>query len=357
MVTYRVVACLVAVLAVAPDASAQSSPPQKPPSTSTPQTPAPRGAQKGGDDLAIAESLFREGKAAMREKRYDEACSKFAESNRLDPQTGTLLNLAACHEAAGKTASAWGEFNEVIAQAARAGQHSRVDFAKQHASAVEAKLSRIKLTAADPSAASGATLKVDGKIVGAASIGASIPMDPGPHRLEVSAPGKRTRETPFTVPEGPSTTEIPVPSLEDPSGTPEKTETAGGGGEEETPAKKDKAGAGSGKRTLGFVVGGIGVAGLAVGAIFGASYLGKQSDYNKCTGFCGGSEAADRDQKSSAQTTGWIATAGFGVGIAGLVAGAILIATAKPTEKSAAAVRVVPAFGPKESGLSLQGNF
>jgi len=355
---YRVGACLVAVLALAPDASAQQ-------------------AQKGGEDLAVAESLFREGKVAMREKRYDEACAKFAESNRLDPQTGTLLNLAACHETAGKTASAWGEFNEVIAQASRAGQTGRVEFAKQHAAAVEAKLSRVKLVSTEP--AGSAAVKVDGKTVGAASLGTPIPMDPGPHRIEASAPGKRPRDAKFDVPQGPSVSNVQVPALDDRAAAPPRsppgtgtaaTGTAGAGtsgtGTSDAnpvsdspppPGERGDPTPNSSQRTLGFVLGGVGIAGLAVGTVFGVMYLGKQSDYNQCARSCGTNEQ-DRDQKSSAQTAGWISTAALGVGLAGLAAGTILILTSKPSrEKTTATVRVTPALGPKNAGFALFGDF
>ncbi len=53
-------------------------------------------------NTALAESLFREGKRLSSEKKFAEACPKFAESYRLDPGLGTLLNLATCHESEGQ---------------------------------------------------------------------------------------------------------------------------------------------------------------------------------------------------------------------------------------------------------------
>ena len=360
MTGHRIAACIIGVLAVA--RAAHADPPQ--PQNAGPQN---TGTQKAGTDLAAAESLFREGKAAMAQKRYEEACSKFAESNRLDPQMGTLLNLAYCHESAGKTASAWGEFNEVAAQAARAGQTGRAGFAKQHAAAVEAKLSRVKLTGG----AADSTVKVDGKVVGAAVIGSAIPMDPGTHRLEVSAPGKKSREATFDVPQGPSSTEVPVPSLE--SAVASDAAPAPGPAEPEpAPREAPKSSSSSGTRTAGFVLGGVGIAGIAAGAVFGVIYLGKASDYNDCHGFCGGTAQSDQDKKSSAQTMGWISTAAFGVGVVGLATGTILLLTSKSSASKEQArgdgggharsapeakLQLRPVFAPHQGAVSLEGNF
>src|SRR5258705_3259626 len=67
----------------------------------------PRGASA---DLAGAEALFRQGRQLLSEGKTAAACEKFAASQRMDPSSGTLLNLADCHAGEGKTASAWAGF-------------------------------------------------------------------------------------------------------------------------------------------------------------------------------------------------------------------------------------------------------
>src|SRR5258706_7643021 len=76
-------------------------------------------AQPAGTEVALAEVLYQKGRQLMTEGKFAEACPKFGESYRLDAATGTLLNLASCHEAEHKLATAWLEFTEAVAAAKR----------------------------------------------------------------------------------------------------------------------------------------------------------------------------------------------------------------------------------------------
>src|SRR5579883_366085 len=58
------------------------------------------------DSEITATALFNEGRRLANQGRYNEACPKFAESQRLAPSGGTLMNLAECYERTGRTASA-----------------------------------------------------------------------------------------------------------------------------------------------------------------------------------------------------------------------------------------------------------
>src|SRR5215472_1302913 len=70
-------------------------------------------AQQASTEVA-AQALFEEGKRLMSEGKYREACAKLADSERLDPGAGTLLNLAACYEKNAQTASAWSTYVEAV---------------------------------------------------------------------------------------------------------------------------------------------------------------------------------------------------------------------------------------------------
>src|SRR4051794_10726019 len=73
----------------------------------------------GGSSSGIAEGLFRQAQKLLGEGKIHEACDAFAASQKAEPAVGTLLNLAACHEKEGRTATAWAEFDDAIATARR----------------------------------------------------------------------------------------------------------------------------------------------------------------------------------------------------------------------------------------------
>src|SRR5262249_2488476 len=107
----------------------------------------------------MAQSLFDEGRKLMNEKRYTEACPKLAESQRLDPALGTLLNLGGCHERSGRTATEGPEFRDGPSLAKRENRPARERSAREHIEALEPRLSRLTITRA-----AGATDKIEVRV-------------------------------------------------------------------------------------------------------------------------------------------------------------------------------------------------
>jgi hypothetical protein len=220
---------------------------------------------------ALAEGLFNDGKRLLDAGQVSAACGKFSESQNLDPAPGTLFFLATCHEKEGKLASAWGEYLEVAPQYARVGKAEKEQLCKDRAAALEPKLSRLTLNMADKP--QGLTLTIDGKSLGEGLLGTPLPLDPGVHTLVVSAPGKKSAEQKITVAPSAGTTKVDIPALE--------TDTSGGTGAGNGNGAGTGAGNGNGngnggkrviqtepdttRRTVGFIVGGGGIA-LGIGA-------------------------------------------------------------------------------------------
>jgi hypothetical protein len=214
-------------------------------------------------DSALAEGLFQEGRLLMKRGKAEEACPKFAESQRLDPSVGALLNLAMCHDRVGKTASAWASFKEVALMAKREKQQSRAYYAKRRAQELEGKLSRVLIEFAAPP--KGVEVAIDDNELSVAALATPLPLDPGPHTIVVSAPGHEPHEQSLDVPEKPGEIVVripalaPIPSPPEPAPPPPPPEPV--------------------ISPLLWVGGGVAAAGLLVGTVTGAVSLSKAGDF------------------------------------------------------------------------------
>ncbi len=313
------------------------------------------GPARADNDKAIAEALFREGKTLLAAGKVPQACGKLAESHRIDPKLGTLLNVASCHQQEGKTASAWAEFTEAATQAGRANQAERVRFARQHADEVEKILSRLTLEA---KAAHDVEVKLDGRTIGAAALGSAIPVDPGPHTVQASATGKKAWTGSIVVEKGPVSQVLAIPTLEDeaPPPAPPPPQPAVTTQPERALPPEPSGGGGGAQRVTGFVVGGLGLVALGVGGYFGIRTLDKKSEGDK---LCDGAACsqAGLDAQNDAHSSATISTIVVGVGAAALVTGLVLVLTAPSTKRSTQGLRLAPHVAARDAGLSLGGTW
>ena len=301
---------------------------------------APAFAQSGGNKAA-AEALFTEGRSLAQAGKCGEAIPKFQASQKLDPGVGTLLNLAECYEQVGKTASAWAEYREVISLARLAGSKDREELATQKAKALEPKLSRLAIKASGDT--SGVTITRDGETLESAELGVAIPVDPGSHVVEATAPGKQKFSQTVDVGKDADSKTVEIPALADGEGG-----AVAGGGEVSASSGSD----GSTQRTIGLVMGGVGIVGVGVGAFFGLSASSKWSDAkDECSDYpynCGSKGVSLADDAKSAGT---ISTIGFIAGGVLLAGGAALYFTAGSGNDKAVAVGVGP------GSLRIKGTF
>jgi len=111
------------------------------------------------------------------------------------------------------------------------------------------------------------------------------------------------------------------------------------------------------------VVGGVGVAALGLGAVFGLMASSQASGAKDDKALCPNKVCtpAGRTEIDGAETKALISTIGFGVGIVGIGAGIVLIVTAPKTTTGSASglrsARLVPAIGPTGGGASFIGAF
>jgi hypothetical protein len=98
-----------------------------------------------------------------------------------------------------------------------------------------------------------------------------------------------------------------------------------------------------GGHTFGWIIGGVGVAGLAVGAVAGvASLISYHDATTQCPLRTGCSDAAI-SARNSAEAKAWISNIAFGVGVVGVGIGSFLLLTGgRSGTTTSVAVRAAP---------------
>ncbi|UQA57628.1 PEGA domain-containing protein [Polyangium aurulentum] len=284
---------------------------------------------------AQAEVLFAEGRAALEKGDYETACRKFRTSFDASGAIGPLLNLAECEERRGKIGTALGLWKEGAKRLAERKNDDRITIAEQHIADLEKRAPTLTLTLA---ADTPPGIRVEVKDAPRARVGTPAALDPGTYEVIVSAEGYEERRTNVTLEEGDRR------SFEAALG-PKRAADAGA-----------SEGGGGGRRTAGFVIGGVGLAALAAFGVTGGMMLGKQAVVDehciKGTGQCRDAEGLEAAR--AGQTLGIVNGVMLGVGLAGVGVGTILVITGGSEKKTAA---VSAAVLPGGGGLSLSGTF
>ncbi|MEO8901530.1 MAG: hypothetical protein ABI488_07380, partial [Polyangiaceae bacterium] len=290
------------------------------------------------DNAAAAQALFEQGKKLMAAGKQADACPKFAESQRLDPGVGTLLNLAACYEASGRYASAWSTFLEGESAARADNNAGAARVARSRAEALTSKLSKLTITVTHPDIP-GLEVHRDDTVVGQAQWQLPIPADPGAHHISASAPGCKPWQTEVELKGAGATVEISVPDLDiQPRAAAQSAPAPSAAvvvpSEAATPAPSSSTRGSSAQRSFGtqrplaIGAGVIGIAGVALGTVFG---LKSKAKHDQAASHCNGSTCTDDDGprlRSEAISNGTLSTVSFVVGAAGLAGGALLWFTA-----------------------------
>jgi hypothetical protein len=310
--------------------------------------------------------LFAEGRSLMDAERYEEACPKLEESLRLDHGMGTQFNLAHCWDKLGRTASAWALFLDVAAAARAGNQPQREAAARERATALEPKLTRLKVTLTEPTADT--KVMRDDQEVGRAAWGMAVPVDPGDHVIRVTASGKETWTQEVKVPANSKTFSVTVPALADlpvaetPNGA-TSTETA----PTEVGAERVESDTGS-QKIAALVIGGVGVAALATGTVFMVQSRQDNSaalklchtpvpNSNEERCFDDPEERRHSELVDDAKREQLIALIGFGVGGAALITATLLYFTGDDSGPADSALNVSPMWTEAGWGASLGGSF
>jgi hypothetical protein len=292
-------------------------------------------------DPAIAESLFRQGKDLMKQGDYGKACPKLAESQRLDPASGTMLAVALCHEKEGKLATAWAEYFEADALARQDGRTARSEAAQKRAAALEPQLAKLEIVVDEATGkVPGLQIRLDGVVLQSAVWSTAMPVDPGEHSVEVTATHKQPWQTTVAFTEPAQHQQIAIGPLEDLP--PEPLETEG-----PKPLADEGQESSGATWVVGGILGGLGVAAMGVGTFFGVRALDQIGEaQDRCSvDQCTDPEAVDLNDSgalSADLSTGLL----IGGGVATAAGIALLLTAALQEGESSEAASADPiAFG------------
>lgn len=292
-----------------------------------------------------ADVLFKEGRALLDQKRFDEACPQLAESQKLEPGAGTLLALALCHEGQGRNAAAHRELEEASKLGLRNGRGDLANAAQKRARAMEAKLSRLVVRTKEP-----LELRCDGESVEADK---TQFLDAGEHRIEASSPGKIAKSYVVRL-SGAGVSEIVIDKLEaEPIAAAAPTIDAPRVVLMNEPPAADghaaTSSSGRAQKIIGLSIAAIGVGGLGTGVYFGSQAFKDSADARRTTGTAS-TDARDKSRRAFTSTAISLAA-----GTGALTLGLVLFATAPKSTKTTA--RIVPTGGPGDVGMGMAGIF
>ena len=164
------------------------------------------------EDKAEADRLFEQGRELLAKGERAEACKLFDDSFRKDPRAvGTMLNLGLCREEVGQVASA-------VRFYAEARDRAHDQNLPEHQEAAERKIAMLAprvphlAIILPPGVPTGVRVLVDDDVVMPDQL-ANITVDPGPHSIVVTAPDKLPYDTKLDIKES-ERAQVAVPPLE-----------------------------------------------------------------------------------------------------------------------------------------------
>jgi hypothetical protein len=321
-----------------------------------------------------AVAFFNEARALMRDGKFAKACPKLEKARQLGNGIGISFNLADCYENIGRTASAWAVFQDTAAAAQSAGQTDRAQVARQRASSLEPKLSKLRIVVSSEAAATeGIEIQRSGIPVSRLIWDKDVPVDPGRYAVSATAPGRSPWTTTVLVDKPGGLVEVRVPALA-------STQTQALTNTRDAPHNGQRSSEAGPVDPIWFVVGGAtALVGLGLGVGMTVAANGKSSDAEALRATVGGSsgcaspgpefagtctELADavktRDTLSNVAVGGFVTGGALALGTAGLFVYSLMKPSSSDEERApptAASVRIVPVVGAAHRGLSIVGSW
>lgn len=272
-------------------------------------------------DESPAQTAYEQGVELFRAGNFEAACGLLADSYRLEPLPGVLFTWATCELRADRVASAaqhYADFLDAVANLPppeRAAQDERRQAAQRERARILPEVPYLTVVmAAD--AVRTSTVRRDGEVLPRAALGVEVPVDPGEHVIDFEgADGTHAQQRVVLAKREHKTIVVGFAKPSQVAAVP----TAPRRRDAPPPPKLYER-----KVTPWiYVTGGVGVAGLLTGSIAGLLAFNDKSAVND---LCSGPActASGKDAADAAKLEATVSTVGFGVGLAGVIATAIV---------------------------------
>ena len=280
-------------------------------------------------DPGAADALYLHAKEVAARGDYVAACREFAESLRLDPAPGTLLNLGDCQEHLGKLASASHYFSEAM-QRLPSGD-ARIPYADGRMKRLASRIPHVTVTVTP--APAGTKVFCGKDEVVPSTLGIPQAVDPGEYVFAARAPSGAEQRVTVRIAEGESRSiSLALPdSVDAPAAKPSPLVTP----VTRDPVTETPASSPHSTNTAAWVVGGVGVVGFAVGATAGLMAMSNAKTFRDG---CPGGDCVNQtslDAGHRADSLGVVSTVAFGIGLVGIAALTYLLLTKHDTSSAA----------------------
>jgi hypothetical protein len=254
-----------------------------------------------------ARALAMDGDQLFARGRCDQAIERWTEADASYHAPTIVVRIARCEALLGRVVQAATALESIVAEAPAAGEGDAFRIAREDAArelpVIRARIAHL-VVAVDGTGAGEARAEIDGHAV---EVGTSVAVDPGPHDVRVTS-ASSTWSRRERVVDGETRT-VRVGVLQHAS-----LETRSGG------------------RTLGFIVGGTGMAAMAAGAAFGvASVTLSHTLFDRCGPQGNTCPPGEQGQIDALKRDAFVSDLALGTGAALFLTGAIVIVTEKLT--------------------------
>jgi hypothetical protein len=310
-----------------------------------------------------AQALLLRGRELVERGEIEAGCQKLEASLAQSPAVVTRLHLADCYERTRRPATAYRAFQEVATQARAEGDTEREKIALEHMRKLEPRLTRIEVRVREENRVKGLAVEIGSLRLTESSWGVAVPVDPGEQTIRATAAGFRTHEIVIDVFGAGSTEVVEIPRLwpaprhvewkADPVlPAPDFTAEMP---EDEPRTNDDRR---STLRTWGILVGGIGLTGVAAGAVLGVQAMTKNdASMVRCRGddatLCNPRGVELRDRAFAYATGSTVALVAGGTLVA---AGVIMFFAAPETERNRP-LGLRPVVGTEVAAVELGGSW